>query len=280
MKEFMKSPLMVGIIGTILAAFLPIIISFFSISYGTIIANEPINLKNNTYLSVVDIINYSDNIVKDIGIELPGKLLEINSSIPLDYTVKNNKNGTISKILVNTVYEKSHYQVIAKYIKNTESAIIISNYNANNLTLTNKKAYLNPRKDFYINILVKSVILGSFLALLSYFFKKEMNELKTDSKNLEFEIETLNKKICSVKNKSLKLRLLYTARIGDYKKELSFWRDTIKKVINNETKSEKVIDAVTNNLKTFKTLEKLEHNELEYLEIAELIVENKNKKAD
>lgn len=279
------------ILYTVLAAIIQFMMSFMSISSGTIIANEPINIKNDTYLSVVDIINTSDDIVKDIGIELPGELLEINSSIPLDYKVENYKNGRISKILVNTVHEKSNYQIIAKYKKNVESTIVISNYKTNHLTLTNKSNYLNPRKDFYIKLGLSSFILGLLLALMTYYLKKETNELKTISENLKNEIkskvssdaltfEDLNKRIANAEYRLLKQRLLYTARIGDYKKELSFWRDTIRKVINNETKSEKVIDEITTNLKTYKTLETLESDELKYLEIAELIVENKNKKAD
>lgn len=298
MNKIRNSPILNGSISAIFAAIIQLIIVSISIPYGTIIVNEPINIKNNTYLYVVDIINDSDNIVKNIGIELPGKLLEINSSLPLDYKVENYKNGAINKILVNTIHEKSNYQIIAKYKKNVESAIVISNYKTNNLSLTNKKDYLSFERNLYIYIIATSLFYGLFSALSAYYTKNLMEKTNSDfqkkrnvllqkveetknrlSSNEKTAIK-LNEKVFNLERRSLKLKLLYTARISDYKKELSFWRDTIRKVINNETTSEKVIDEITTNLKTYKTLETLENDELKYLEIAELIVENKNKKAD
>lgn len=51
--------------------------------------------------------------------------------------------------------------------------------------------------------------------------------------------------------------ILYLARLGDYSKELNFWRDTIRKITYNSTNknngTESIIDIVTKSLKTYRT---------------------------
>lgn len=297
MKKIIESvitAIVVGVVSFILSGLL----SLLSLKYGSIIANEPINIENDTYLSVIDIINNSDNILKDIGIELPGKLVEINSNIPIDYTVENYSSGDNSKIVVNTANEHSNYQILVKYEKSVESEIVISNYKPNKLTLTDKEDYLNPMKSTISILIYTSISYAIMIGIMYYYYnrkrEKQINEIDKRNDDLKYSIESINninnntekrlddtiKDLKQKRDHDTKLRLLYLARISDYKKELSFWRDTVRKTINNHTKADDVIDEVTKTLKTYKTLEKFENNEFQYLEIAELILDDKNKKTD
>lgn len=57
---------------------------------------------------------------------------------------------------------------------------------------------------------------------------------------------------------SNRIRLVLISRLTDYSKELSFWRDTIRKLLyenkGNENQGDVIIKTVCKNLKTYSTL--------------------------
>ena len=67
-------------------------------------------------------------------------------------------------------------------------------------------------------------------------------------RGLKFQMEELE-------NRGARLKLLLLSRLHDYSKELTFWRDTVRKIIFQSTKQktdvELIIETVTENLKTY-----------------------------
>ena len=79
----------------------------------------------------------------------------------------------------------------------------------------------------------------------------------------------------------MRIKILLLARLSDYSKELTFWRDTIRKILYSMSKTgkkaaEEVIKEVTATLKTHSTLSESE-DDFETIKMASLLLEKKSK---
>lgn len=92
-------------------------------------------------------------------------------------------------------------------------------------------------------------------------FKTKIEETQKEliEKNIKDNksIQKLESNLEKLQKESAKIKILYVSRISEYAKELSFWRDTIRKIMyNSESKnlnSELIIDTVIKSLKTYHT---------------------------
>ena len=113
--------------------------------------------------------------------------------------------------------------------------------------------------------------------------QNNIREVEEKSKKASAEAEKLSDKIDVQKEQSNKaineLRLYYFARISDLQKELSFWRDTVRKMLyNSQNKfqtADKVIETVTSTLKTYTTRKRDDENMDELLYLAQLIADSR-----
>lgn len=132
------------------------------------------------------------------------------------------------------------------------------------------------------------MIIGSSFTL--WFSKRRImqvqnyiREVEEKSEKSSAEVEKLSDKMDDQKEQSKKaineLRLYYFARISDLQKELSFWRDTVRKMLYNSQNefqiADKVIETVTSTLKTYTTRKRSEENMDELLYLAQLIADSK-----
>ena len=132
------------------------------------------------------------------------------------------------------------------------------------------------------------MVIGSSFTL--WFSKRQImqvqnhiREVEEKSKKVSAEAEKLSDKIDVQKEQSKKsineLRLYYFARISDLQKELSFWRDTVRKMLYNSQNefqtADKVIDTVTSTLKTYTTRGHSDDNMDEMLYLAQLIADSR-----
>jgi hypothetical protein len=100
--------------------------------------------------------------------------------------------------------------------------------------------------------------------------REELDKAKIEERNLVEKqeklgeettrtVDDLRKEINEVRKADARIRILQGARLGDYSKELDFWRDTIRKVLYQSSSDEKIsemlIRQVTESLKTYGTLE-------------------------
>lgn len=132
------------------------------------------------------------------------------------------------------------------------------------------------------------MIIGSSFIL--WFSKRQTIQIQNRIREVEekfekasAEAEKLSDKIDVQKKQSKKaineLRLYYFARICDLQKELSFWRDAVRKMLYNGQNefqtADKVIDTVTSTLKTYTTRKRSEENIDEVLYLAQLIADSR-----
>jgi hypothetical protein len=84
--------------------------------------------------------------------------------------------------------------------------------------------------------------------------RKKLDEAMAQARELELRSE---EQASELAGKLRRIQILLLARLSDYSKELTFWRDTIRKILYQTTGdskvSEKVIDQITETLKTYGT---------------------------
>jgi hypothetical protein len=264
---------------------------------GIVYIDDPIKISNN-YLVTVGIINYTDKILDDILVELPGKIKGVHINRELEYSIeKYHTSGHGEFIRIKRITEKTNNQLVIEYEPSGERVIQVSNLRNNNLKLIKKTEYLNPFKESIRFAAISGILYAIVMGLTYYFFsiqqekrkegyereiknvkdiledrKDEIERVLSDGKELKREQEDLKKKLKDTETRYHKYRLLYVARISEYRKELDFWRDTLRKTINNSEISEKIIKEITASLKTYGTLYSDDDIELDYIKIAGDIV--------
>ncbi|WP_337034733.1 hypothetical protein [Paenibacillus illinoisensis] len=94
----------------------------------------------------------------------------------------------------------------------------------------------------------------------------------------EQQTSSLKKRLDEIESRVVKTRIIHARRIYEYKKELSYWRDTVRKIIYNagmsEREANKMLEQISVNLKTHRT-QKEEHD-LESLIMLEEMYAYKN----
>ncbi len=84
--------------------------------------------------------------------------------------------------------------------------------------------------------------------------------IKDDRESFQKRSDSLSKEANEIRRDSHRVRILLMARLSDYSKELTFWRDTIRKVlycaIDDRESAEVILRGVTNTLRTYGTLER------------------------
>lgn len=120
--------------------------------------------------------------------------------------------------------------------------------------------------------------------------KKEIERIEADRQSQKNELESLkneaakisqesDEQIKNLKQDSKEMRLYLLTHISQLRKELSFWRDTVRKMLYNSQNefqtADKVIETVTSTLKTYTTRKHSEENVDEILYIAQLIADSR-----
>ncbi|MEG2919096.1 MAG: hypothetical protein RR851_14320 [Clostridium sp.] len=224
---------------------------------------------------------------------------KVKTSEPLNLNKINNNVGyeTVSIYEIDRIPEKK--QVTLNIILNNKIDIedIVIDKNSNKISVEypddiNSSLAEKQLKQLLIYSITVSFIFGISVYILLYINEKKIKKLKEsraedkdyheekmkdlvelkeqykdyweekdkEVKEIMKKMESLNKEITDIKVASKKRELLCLSRIKDYKKELDFWRDTIRKVFyksqNKKIDPEAIFDEVTNNLKTYQTKNK------------------------
>lgn len=80
---------------------------------------------------------------------------------------------------------------------------------------------------------------------------------------LDKQLEARKKEIMEVHKAQLKFRIFIHRRLVDYKKELEFYKNLIKSIVKDENSKDDICYHITKELKTYKTLEKINAEDLE-----------------
>lgn len=287
------------------------IFNYCTIPNGVIYVNNPVHISNNEYIATIEIVNYSNNLLKEIIIEVPGSINSVYSSTPLTYELSSSDTeANVHLLQVESIKENIECQIILQYeFKAMDNMISYSNIKSNKLDIQTYDNHLNPMKQRFTYALISSAIYGIFitiaLSISSKQNEKRAKDVQTKSdelhkqisqardelkekvaeeriiqQNLRESIEKNYKEIMEEKAYRLKSRLLYESRISDYRKELDYWRDTIRKILYKECNPEDLYREIATSLKTYKTLKPYDRNNIDYISVATKALLNKNEQND
>lgn len=235
---------------------------------GIISVVEKIKI-DNAFYTLVTIENFSDNFHNGLIVEIPASVataslfsdtsLSINdfSSSGSDMT----RNIEISKIPPNHIA-----RLFVPISSNAESAVLqILNAKSIGFKIKSGNKVQASLPDFFWKIFLQSLIITVIFSLSYFVFitpiRREITHRvehgeKEAAKNYA-EIQRIKDRVQVLQNMNLKQRLLYEARIFDYSKELSFWRNTLKRMLvfrgGDLKDSNSVIKFISTELKTYQT---------------------------
>lgn len=155
-----------------------------------------------------------------------------------------------------------------------------------NFLYTQKEEIISYWKQIVPNIVIYIVIYTIMIIIINIFTKRQLETYNEKVKQIEKEHEKIEKECERVEKRldlaekekkemykaNLKLKIFLHRKLRDYAKELEFYRNLIKNVVNESSNKNDICYQITKSLKTFKTLEKvnLEDLEIDSLELSEV----------
>jgi len=279
------------ILGTIITFLLTLFLSFathlFFLKTGSV---ELRNYKKvgGEYVSQIRVENYSTENINGLKILIPSttdlskitatNTVEIESSNPMGLSDKNQQLVEISLFPA-----KSITTLFIPTTKDTECCSVL---NLTELKLESKSGYAveNPVLKAFYDGLLTALIYSIFAAIIFFWHKTQMIEVEKTIEDFRGKAQEARQEIKEVKEEfgehlktDARKSAILIRRLSDYSKELTFWRDTIRKVLYEQSSAstaEKLLSTVTKTLKTFGTQDRF-HREHEIAEaLAETIIEH------
>lgn len=267
MKTDWKSIIFQAILYPIITIIISGAVLFFNRDDFKIYIGNPVNTTDSELTLPISIKNFNNNkIIENINLCLPDDAVvkQIDSNIKYNFDNK-------TRILI--VYSLKPNEVGSIFIHlknqiNSSDIRVSSPYKFSMDVLKDEKPFTT---EIIISVILSTIIYFLFTLYeiwgrqkLSIHFKEEQKKTNKDIKNLQGQLSQTEKKIAKVDERLLRQKLYFVARISDYSKELSFWRNAIRKLLysyeKNFDSSEQIINVVTKELKTFTTLEKRDYD--------------------
>ncbi|KOR80609.1 hypothetical protein AM232_20715 [Bacillus sp. FJAT-21352] len=245
------------------------------------------------------------------------KEIKSNIPINIEIVKNNINSTSDSVFEITKIPADSNVELILITDQSLNDKEIVVNGNGNKVDVEYTSELKNPitgqiisiAASAFLNAFLYTIILG----IITYFANKgrdkkiaevtnKLNEIKEDGENSkvslkehlahhkersdQFEqssnealekLELLSADLEKIQTNSMKKQILLQAKLNDYRKELNFWRNTIRKIIyqspNGEKKAEKLMEIVSSSLKTYQTNEKQNHD-FESLKVLSKIIKD------
>jgi cell division protein FtsB len=272
---------MVGVVSTFILTF---IVTYFTGSKGELLILPPTSINGEQYVAV-SLNNYSDKIINDVIFTIPNttELNKISATDPIQIQLIENTNEFIGKkqISISGFKPRGITQIFIPIVIDANSIQVI-NLPDKNISLAQS---INTQSQFEkisaSSLRSAAVYFIVYLVFAFWFFTQKsdtdikIKELKeyankqSETLRGENEIkikelnklnETLRREMENLSLQTHQTKILLLARLNDYAKELSFWRDTIRKILYDSNTKEKtadvIIQKISESLKTYHTLEK------------------------
>lgn len=272
LKNINWSTILSSIIVTILTIVIQLTGNFIASDDGLIRIGNTIRMGESSYQTTIQVKNFSNKAIENIGIQVPAmvKLEDINANINLNISLAENNVGKkqSESIIIDRIPEKQSVQIIISLNKDIDSKQINIEKNGNSIKIVRFEEEESEFKKSINRTLIYGAMLlfiygGMGLILDSkqrarvQELKKEAEELKKEQEKANSEIKEMRLKCEKIEGRQVKIRVLLEAKLRDYRLELDFWRDTIRKMlykgVNNQLSSEELLDTVTDTLKTYQT---------------------------
>lgn len=273
----------IGSVGTVVITFFVTLILNTAVNYyardkGTISVSEPMVIGERES-RVVTIENYSSESLDGLVLEVPREISISGVSTKPAMKVEEISSAASGKTKLLAVSNIHPRYVSRIFITSPEGefsgAVKVSNYESSGLSLKYDERLESPLKFALFAALFVAILYAIVEAVSLYVAAKERDKLhkKIDdlrresdqaTKDIRRKAELMDKKANGLSDLLAKQRLLLQARIYDYSKELSFWRNTVKTFLIQrgctDKSAEELVEHVTSSLKTFGTKSNDEHS--------------------
>ncbi|SES12920.1 hypothetical protein [Salipaludibacillus aurantiacus] len=271
-----------------------VIFVYFFDNNAEVKIGTPTQVQEDSFAIPIDIHTFNEGI-SDLRIGIPVNINENNifSNKPINIYFQNNNIGLedSSAIIIEEIVANNNLQIILEvdqFISDQDIEVYSNKGNINVEYLSQKDSpVISQIKNLILYALLYAIILG----IVTFFnikdrdkkvekveeqhknvlqtsektaqdTEKRLSEIKKELETDRLKLEKLEDKYIKHLNDSKKINILQKAKLNDYRKELSFWRDTIRKILyqmpGDEDKAKELIRIVTHSLKTFQTNEKNE----------------------
>jgi len=276
------------ILVTIITFVLSLVFAFISnllvMSKGVVEVNTFKNASGE-YQTQIRIENYSKETINGLKALLPSRtdISKISSTSTVKISADSKQdlsNGNWKLVDIALLPSQTITSIYIPTGDNIEGAVVL---NAEELKLTYKagQKISSPISKAFLDALIVATIYAVFSAIILFWYQVKRLELYDSIRKLQDELEGAHKKIDGHRDRfsqhikeDARKAALVLRRLSDYSKELTFWKDTVRKVMYDKTgetsTADKLIASVTENLRTFSTNSK---NHREY-EIAEALAES------
>lgn len=267
-----------------------LLFSYLFVDKGVVRIGEPIEVGQSQFQTSISILNSTDKNISNIEFSLPLNVekKDIITSQPIvikkvnaNYGINNGSIFNIPDILGN---QKVTMIITSSKIINSDQVKINKNGNSIEVEYFNKVT--SPFKKTMLSLVINSLMFIVLLTVANYLIdrrsQKRMEEfrelagirendlkeslklvsdwqedLKKDREELKEEVDILHKKIKEINYNNTKWKILYKSKLSDFRKELDFWKDTVRRVIykagENKIDSQELFNIVTTNLQTYQT---------------------------
>lgn len=259
----------------ILTTTLNTFLNYFGSNKGTASVSHPITI-NNEQVTTITIENHTNDFIHGLTLEIPTstEISEITSDSALK--IKNTKQSTSSKFQLITVDSLQPRRITRIFIptptNSNQTPVRVTNPEAAGVEIRDEQRLESPFKSAFFTGIISALLYASILSVYLYLqnlqYKTSRQEINKLSENIDKKQETIDaveESLEDVKILLSKQRLLLQARLYDYSKELSFWRNTIAKLLTSKggtlKSAEEISKEITKSLKTFGTMKEPEDYE-------------------
>ena len=240
-NKIITNPIFIAAATVLIQIFITSLIDGLFLEKGEVILSNGIN-KGNLYVVSVIIKNYDEkSAIKDVVLYYP-------SGVSLVEYYGN----------INATPIKSGIRVIDLAPSRSESLVLVFDqpFEINRISIDEGSQKILLSTYTMDNRLLQKFLSGIPLYLTSagfyylFFYFNAKKKKEREDKLLKFE-----KQFSQFNNQTAKLKVFYSLRFTDYDRELSFWRDTIRKIAYEfgagKTDVNELFDLVTQGLKTY-----------------------------
>lgn len=260
-------------------------LNYYTSDKGAVSVSSQVRL-GSTSVSVVTIENQSADFLSGLVLEVPTGLIV--ASITTDPAmvieeVPSAVKGT-TKLLKLSQIGPRHVSRIFVPLPDTAvpGSVRLANLEAAGLSLRMDDRLESPLRNALFSAFFVALLYAAFEAISAYLLSRRQKELskKMDELNEKHHAasteskkahESIEKDVDRLRTLLSKQRLLLQARLNDYSKELSFWRNAVRTLLLQSGASpevgESLVERVTSELKTFGTRAETE-KQFETLRIA------------
>lgn len=235
-------------------------VSYYASDSGTIGLSKRVSM-GGTSVIVLTIENYSREFLENVAVEIPTSisLNAITSDSPVTFSEAPQPNRSSTRIVrIGQISPRLVTRLFIPLQGTAEDAEIrLVNRERVGLTLRKDDELESPLRKAFISGLITATLYAVFWVGLAIQTRRESDRLINDYESAKRGRSELRVRLEKVEGVLAKQRLLLSARLFDFSKELSFWRNAFRALVlqlgGEKKRADEVIETVTKRLGTHGT---------------------------